>query len=444
MKTNEYLFVLLFFLIAQTLFSQEDAFTNEVTYQGEKVYYNGKPLSGWLFSEEDGINNECDCTLKAKYKNGLLHGSKKEWYKSGKLKETAVYFHGEISSKIKYYPNGNIRKKEQFQNGKIVSSVLYNKDGSLKNKPQTQQINPKKPSNYQVAKPASTQNAQKPTTTQPQYQALEQATYSHPTAYNGLLKIYYPNGKVKRVTFHKDGMLVKDSIFYDTGKLNYTKKFSDGELVHQEKYSKDNHLLIEVNFTNNKKHGIQRKNYSNGKPEVIEEYNNGDLTHYEKYYENGKLKVEENYKFNKKHGNHKRFDETGNLIYLIVYDMDEIIRQESYENGIKKVITQLNDLSEIKEYKNNQLIQLKYLNKTTNKKDSIWIKYDANTGYKLSETAYINGKKTREGQYLNNKKDGTWIYYAQNQEKETKEEYKNGNKISSVTLTYAKQIKNLS
>lgn len=430
------LFILFSFYYVQ---SQVDVFKDEVTYNGDRVFYKGKPLTGTLYDPQDGVKNECYCILKAKYKNGYLNGVKKQWYQSGKLKENAIYRNGKISSRKKYFSNGKLRKKETFDNGNIISSILYNKDGTPKNSSPTtsEVINKPKKTNSQTSN-----IAQNPNNTASVIPSQE-TSVPNSDSFNGLLRIYYPNGKVKRVTFHKNGLLVKDSIFYDNESLKMTKKFSDGELIHHEKYSDKNILLKEMNFLNNKKEGIQRANFENGKPKIIEEYKNGDLVHYEAYFENGNLKHEQNYKFNKKNGVQKLFDSSGELLSLQVFDMGKLVKNEIYGDNFKKIITHINGLIETKKYnKNDQLIRLQYIDEKTKQKDSLWIEFDSVTENKLTEKAYVNAKKTREGQYTDNKKDGVWKYFAQNSLSETKVVYKMGEKVSSKKLIYAKQIKN--
>ncbi len=418
------------------VFAQDDVFTDEITYQDNKVYYNGKPLSGWLFSAEDGIPNQCDCTLKAKYKKGVLDGVQKKWYANGKPKEFSNYSNGIILNKTLFFKNGNIRKKEVYNNGTIISSILYNKDGSKKggsypNITQQTTNSSVAQTNTDVLGSNQTNLITTPIINNNEYQQ------------QGLLKTFFPDGKIKKIELHKNGMLVKDSIFYQNGNLKITKKYTDGELIHSEEYLQNKTLVKEQNFINNKKHGLQRENFENGSPNLIENFDNGELVHKEIYHKNGNLLNEENYKFGKKNGLQKTFDETGNLVLLQEFNMNILIKNERYTDEGKEVLRTINEVTEIKLYnKSDQLIAQKYENIKTKQKDSLWIKYDPKTGFKTEETSYINGFITKKGAYKDNKKEGAWIYYWQDKKGEIVKHYKDDNLIKTKAYTYAKQIKN--
>jgi len=458
--------VLFFLIITNISFAQNDVFNNEVVKKNGKIYYKNKLFSGTLYSDTDGVPNKCDCTLKASYLNGLLKGTKKEWYRTGKLKysgkfingkKTGIhisyyksgrkkseikYANGSIINKKLYYNNGKLRKVETYKNKTVVSSVLYNRDGTKKasekqqktTKIVTSTTNDKKNTIKQSKKSDVKQHAKKEKTMV--VQNINLVT-------DGLQKSYFSNGNIKRIAYAKDGLLVKDSLFYPTGKMKLIKKFFDGELIHSEKYNQNEKLLFESNFENNKKHGFQKENYENGNPKIIENYENGMLNHREVFFENGSLKVEENFRFNKKQGIQKYYDDKSVLKELEEYNNNKLIRHEKYTNEGKELISIVNNLSKIKTYNsNNKLIKLAYENIVTKKPDSLCVTYNPENGNKLEETAYNEGKIIRKGKYSNNKKDGKWVNYWLNGKKETHLHYKEGVLLSSQTYTYAKQIKN--
>ena len=473
MKKLWYLFI--FFLSFQSLIAQQDAFENEVSHRNGLVYFKGKPLTGKLFSEEDN-NNKCSCTLEAQYKKGLLNGYKKTYYKNGKLKfsgkfvmgvknGTHTYYYnngkkklvekyakGNLIEKIRYYKNGHIQKKETFDNGKVLSSIIYNRDGSPKN-------SNTKYNNTSINNSQSTQTPDKPKTktvyvikNKPPTNQTRSLKVKNKKSYNpqlntqpsdGLQKSYYDNGLPKRISFYKEGLPVKDSLFYETGNLQLVKKFNDGELIHLESYYPENILEKEENYLNNKKHGLQTYNYQNGKTQKIETYEYGQLTHSEKFNEKGQLLKEENYKFGKKHGAQKQYDDNGKLVELKIYDAGRLIKHERYTKDGKELVKIQDELAEIKVFnQQNHLIALKYENINTKQPDSLWLTFDPESGEKLTEKAYVNGKLVRKGQYLHNQKNGDWLIFWQNGQKETHKLYDKGKIISSETLTYAKQIKN--
>ncbi len=430
---------LLFFLLLiqlHVVFGQNDAFTNEITYQGDKVFYENKPLTGLLFSAEDGISNKCDCTLKAKYKNGLLNGYEKKWYSNGKPKEFSNYSHGVILNKTRYYSNGVIKKKETYSNGNLVSSELYNKDGSRKGASEVVYTQQKTP--LITSENNTTNNEEQP-------QAVYTPTTINTISYQrqGLIKAFFPNGKIKKVTLYKNGMLVKDSLFYKNGNLNITKKYADGELIRIEEYLPNKTLKKEQNFINNKKHGVHKINYKNGSTKTLENYKNGELTHKESYFENGDLSSEENYNFGKKHGIQKTFDTNGKLKILEEYQMNILVRNEKYTPEGKEITRKIKALSEVKNYdSSDRLIAVKYQNTKTKQKDSVWTTYNPVTGFKEHEIAYLNGFKIREGAYQNNQKQGVWHYYLTTKKGEILKWFKDNKRIKTKSYTYAKQIKN--
>jgi antitoxin component YwqK of YwqJK toxin-antitoxin module len=452
-------------LSSNYIFAQNDVFNSETVNKNGIIYYKNKPLIGTLYSDTDGIPNKCDCTLKAQYHNGLLNGSKKEWYKNGKLKYSGnykngkkvgvhVYYYesgkkkselkysnGNLISKKLYYNNGNLRKEEKYSNNTIVSSILYNKDGSRKttNKEESTPNKNNKNKKNNVSKQLVSNKTEK-------VKQRDNNNITHDyfvTNKDGLKKIFYPDGTIKRIVFVKDGLLVKDSLFFPNSKMQLIKKYNDGELIHLEKYNEKGQLLIEKNFENNKKHGFQKEYYENGTPKVIENYENGMLIHKEEFYKNSNIKLEENYKFNKKHGIQKYYSENGELKELMEYKNDILVNHEKYLDEGKEIISIEDGLASIKLYNSeNKLIKKYFKNNKTGKPDSLSVTYNPDNGNKLSEIAYKNGKIIRKGKYLNNKKNGEWIIYWINGKKETHNTYQNGNLLSSKTIIYEKQVKN--
>ncbi len=426
---NRLLLLIIFSLNITNIYSQNDAFTNEITRKGNKVYFNGKPLSGWLFSEEDGIPNQCDCLLKARYKNGYLNGTKQVFYSSGKPKEKSVYVNGVIKSKILYYPNGKKKKEEKYKQGTLISSTLYNRDGTIKGQTNN---NSEVNQNTQVNQVA---------TDKPVKSTVLVKNNTSQTS-GGLQKVYYPNGKPKQISLYKNGLLVKDSLFFEEGKIQIVKKYSDGELTHLEEYYKNGGLKYEKNFLNNKKNGQQKEFQENGYPVLMEDYENGELLHREEYNKEGTPVSEVNYKYGKKDGPQIIYDKIGKPLSVEEYKLGILIKSEKITKTGKETIHIQNKIKEIKKYnKQNKLILSGYeLGDGT--KDSVWIKYDSITGNKLSEIAYKKGRKIREGTYKNNQPDGKWHFYQSNKVKETLKTYKEGKLLDSKIITYTKQIKN--
>jgi len=492
----KFIWLVAMFLCLTTTYSQTDVFDNEVTQQNGLLLYKGKPFTGNLYSEEGNKHTQCDCILKAGYKNGKLNGSKKEWYKNGNLKFSGKYVNGKengvhtyyyengkkkqvikyrlgkITEKTIYYANGRPKKKETYSNGQIVSSLIFRRDGTLKNKnakpvtvtktvvssnpvPESEneiaQKVPKKTDKkvkFVIKKHQPVENNQpqssiknepeQPAVSKTYVQTIDQSNYL-----DGLHQELDENGLKKRVLLVKDGLKVKDSLFYTNGQLQLVKKYSDGELIHFEKYNEQGKIIKEENFLNNKKNGLQQDYYDNGTPKLIESYESGLLAHQEKYNEQGTMMSEKNFRFGKPNGLQKTFDQEGDLTELKEFNMGVLIRHEKYTANGKELIKIKEHLAQIKLFNNNdRLVEIKYENIKTKQPDSLWQKFDAQTGEKIEETAYNNGKIVRKGSYVKNQKNGKWVIYWKNGKKETRQYYQNGKLLRSETLTYARQIKN--
>lgn len=103
-------FLLVFFLVYQISFSQEEITANEINFNGERAFKNGMPYTGIIYSFEKA-NNDCRCLLEANYVNGYLHGEKKEWHKNGNIKFIGTYRKGKLIENAKLFDlDGNIIK----------------------------------------------------------------------------------------------------------------------------------------------------------------------------------------------------------------------------------------------------------------------------------------------------------------------------------------------
>ena len=458
------LVVISVFMFSFWLHAQEDVLEHEVVFKGGKAFFQGKPLNGNVYSDDEAPN-ECKCTFKASYANGLLHGWKKEWYpngrpkfsgkfshgepvgthvyyyESGKVKKKEKYVNGTLTERTLYYSNGKPKKKEKYANGNLISATLYNRDGT----PKGGTTSAKTTSTSQVRQNTSTGKnpPAKPkhkTQNVPVNQTGEVDVNSLP---DGLHRFYFADGKTKRVIVKSEGLLIKDSLFYPSGNLKKVLKYNFGELIHTEEYNSDGKLLREQNFSNNKKHGIQIENYADGSPHIKEVFEYGLLVRKEEYNKTDKLINEENYSFGKPHGFHKKFDDSGALVELKEYNTGRLIRFERYENGQKQVLeNEQGNLYQVKVFNDQgQLLESGQLNLETGVKEGLWLYYNPQTGYKHKEEYYENGKLLHQGEYLNNKKSGTWIFYSKDKQKEKRIKYKNGVAIDSIIIRYDLQIK---
>ncbi len=454
------LFVLFGLLFGTYAFAQKGAFDNEVTENNGKIYFEGKPFTGVLFSSQDGIPNDCDCTLKASYKNGLLHGLKREWHVNGKLKfkgkyengkpvgthvylddkgktiKKLTYHNGALQEKTLYYANGRIKKKEVYENGRVIQAVIYNRDGSIKgatHEDKTRQADEKPKRNKKPDVPSGPDN-----------ELTNRANPINSRNANGLQYEYFDNGRIKRILLKQNGLPVKDSVFYENGQVRSVKKYINGELVHTEWHSEAGVLLKEENFMDNKKHGVQRENYSDGSAKRLEIYEFGFLSHREEFGPNGKPVLEENYRFGKKDGVQKYYDPTGNLTEWSEYRNGILIQRRKKTPEGEEITKLEGEIFSVKTFDaGNNLIRLYYLQKDEKTLDSLWVEFDPVTRQKTLQKKYRNGKLIEQGRFLNGHKNGTWVYYAPDSTYEKREIYRNGKIIKRQKLIYGRQLKKL-
>ncbi len=446
------------------LHGQDDVLDHEVVYRNGKAYYQGKPLTGTVYSDDEAPN-KCKCTLRASYAGGMLNGWKKEWYangrpkfsgkfshgrpvgmqvyyyESGKVKKKEKYVNGTLTERTLYYANGKPKKKEKYGNGTLISAVLYNRDGTPKggvrtpktatrksvSKNQTQDQTVKTPANSGVSNVNITTSGEIDVNTLP----------------DGLNRFFFADGKPKRVIVKSQGLLIKDSLFYPSGNLKKVLKYNFGELIHTEEYNKDGKLIIEHNFDNNKKQGIQIENFPDGSPHVREAYANGLLVRKEEFNRSGTLIKEENYSFGKPHGLQKKFDDSGHLLELKEYDAGRLIRFERYKEGQKQVLENISgDIYKVKIYDTEgRLTESGKLNIATDTKEGTWTYYNPQTEQKQKEEFYKHGKLSYFGAYSHNRKEGIWTYYSDDHQKEKRIHYKDGMAIDSTIIRYDLQIK---
>ncbi len=458
MKKTLLLFAVLLSFVQ--IFAQEEASQSEVTKKKGLVYYEGRPFSGWLLSDETISGNECECTLKARYKNGKKNGLMQQWYRNGTLKYSGYYRNNvKVGEHKYYYPNGKLKRIERYKSGGIVEKTYYLKNGrkqkfeKFKNGMLVDAINyiktdETKTNPSQITRDKTQKKKNKSSKEKNNENNVIQLTEPDqeveiPPLENGLQKILYPGGQTKRVIFYKNGVIAKDSLFYENGQLQTAMKFEDGELIHSEKYDEAGQILEENNFSNNKKNGYQKKYYPGGQVKEIAFYNMGQLEHLEQYNETGKPVKEENYRFGKPHGDQKYYDENGKLVEYKLYDTGMLKRHERYTSEGKEVITATGDLYKIEVYDlNDRLKNIHFENIQTRKKDSTWTEFDEN-GNKVKEILYKNDRIYRKGKFKNGKKDGLWVYYWKNKVGETREWYQDGNLVKTQKIDYRRQIKNL-
>ena len=124
------LIIFLFLAVFGKSFAQIEVYQSDTKVVDNLVYYNNKPLTGVLFSDDEQlVPNACECTLRIKYENGLRNGKYQEWNINGKIKKEAVYKQGVLQQQ-KVYNNDGLFVETHYKSGKPIKEVYY-KDGKI-------------------------------------------------------------------------------------------------------------------------------------------------------------------------------------------------------------------------------------------------------------------------------------------------------------------------
>lgn len=253
--------------------AQIDVLTDEISHKNELVYYENNPLTGTLYSNDEiEIPNNCQCTLKEKYTNGVLNGLKQEWYTSGKPKFKGEYINGKPDKTHIYYnTNGKPIKKIVFENGITVLETGYDTNGDI---------------SFEIPYKNGKKSGEK--------KAYHNGKISVITTYkndkkNGLEK-YFTQGEITQEKEYKNDQLIKIA--------NYENKQLKKEILYN-----NLHQTIKT-YSGNKLQKIETfKNNSNAiKDGIFKVFDaNGNLIS-EKFYINNRLQNSGNYRNKQKEG----------------------------------------------------------------------------------------------------------------------------------------------
>ncbi len=230
-------------LTAMLLRAQVNVFEDEVTVKNGTLYYNGIPLTGTLFSNDsEPVPNACECTLKASYRNGKLHGIKQTWYPDGSLKFKGKFANGKPVGIHLYFQNGTPYITEQYENGQLVEKEEIINSG-------------KRISKFKNGQPVSVKIFNK------EGRLISKEIFSGPN---------------KEIHFYdRDGKVRKTEQYQNNKKHGEWQTYLDDREVIYERY--ENGRLIEKGkFIDNRKHGTWIKIEGNLK--IEERYKNGKLT----------------------------------------------------------------------------------------------------------------------------------------------------------------------
>ena len=264
--------IIVLLLTTITGFAQIEAFQDEIQEINGVAYYNNKPFTGTLYSnDEQPVKNECECTLKALYKNGKLHGDKTLWYPSGKLKFKGRYENGKpIGKHIELYESGAVKNEWEYASDGTYTQSGYDEEGNKISE-----------SFFDASTGEKTVKLFKNGTIIAEKKYINNQLVSETT---------YENGKpvIEKII---DGKHEIEKIFDSNGIPEIRKSFLKGTQIKDGKwevYDEFGNLLVEAVYKNNVL--IEKQNYQNGKKHG-ESYKvntiTGELT--KNYYRNGNL-----------------------------------------------------------------------------------------------------------------------------------------------------------
>lgn len=162
------------------------------------------------------------------FKNGPREGTCKYYFNNGKLQAEIIFKAGESEVK-EYHFNGALYLEEKYKNGHLISQIFFDEKGK--------------------------------------------------TVQNGIIKLYYENGKLKELKTIQGGRLNGVSRqFYPDGILRGEYAYKDGILNGISRdYYRDGVLSAVRNFKEGRKEGISRNYYENSNLFLESSYKNGLL-----------------------------------------------------------------------------------------------------------------------------------------------------------------------
>lgn len=253
--------------------AQVEALESEVKKLNGITYYNGKPFSGTLYSDdEQEINNECKCTLKATYKNGKLDGIKQMWYPSGKLKFKGRYENGnEVGKHIELYESGAPKYEWEYASDGSYTQIGYDSEGNKTSETYFDASTGEKVTKIfkdgsLVSEEKYAHNKLHSIITYENNRPVKEKFFDDK---HDIKKIYDRNGIPLARESYLKGTLTKDGVWevYDeSGNLAVQATYREGKLIGKQPYK------------NGKKHGVG----------FAVSLSSGDMTKY--FYKNGELK----------------------------------------------------------------------------------------------------------------------------------------------------------
>lgn len=283
----------------------------------------------------------------------------------------------------------------------------------------------------------------------------------------GLWKYYYQNGKLRRTSEFKDGMLSGETVLYLQNGNTELRRFFKADEPHgiSEYYKQVGYKYEEMNYVNGKAQGTMKGFGSNGDLKYEFDYKDNQRNgKYTAYYPDGKVSAKGQFKNDKIDGVFERFHHNGEKSVVTNYDEGEYQgKHESYySNGQLQTSGSYVESTQVGEWLsyniNGKLIEKENFDEK-GKLTGSSIQYDEN-GNKTIEFEYKNGKlisykcydesggilkedeskkglaslisvhpwgaKQTEGAYKSGERDGMWKFHDEYGNLDEEQNYKNG------------------
>lgn len=310
-------------LTKELYYNQPGHLQDSILYENKEPEYaitinhsNQKPKFNMEFSHgvKDGLytyyNFYGNKRIEGSYDNGETEGKWSWYHENGQIERTATYSRGELHGPvIDLYDNGQIESESYFRFGMADSTwISYDENG-----------NKIIITEYEMDEPHGRKEFY---SEEGILQLVRFYKHGILTGYsylnaegeelpmipllngNGIIKAYYPNGKVSREMEYRNGDLVGLYKHYDdTGQI-----------------------LEEFPYTANEYHGTMKTYHRNGRVKNEQTYFFG-YKHGRslEYFDTGKLKKEDNFRNDLQHGESKTYDASGKLINNEIYFNGEIV-----------------------------------------------------------------------------------------------------------------------
>lgn len=290
--------------------NKESEYTIRINHSNQQPKFNiqfSHGVKDGSYSFYDFYGNKL---IEGLYDNGETEGNWTWYHENGKIERTATYSMGALHGPIiDLYDTGQIESESYFKFG-MADSTWISYDESGNNKVITE---------YEEDLP------------------------------HGRKEFYSDEGTLQLVRIYRHGIIIGYSYlneqgeelpmipvingtgivkaYYPNGKVSREMEYLNGDLVGLYKHYDDTGMLLEeIPYTANEYHGIMKEYHKNGTLKLEQAYFFG-FKHGRsvEYFETGKIKKEENFINDIQHGDSRLYDASGKLLNNEIYFNGEII-----------------------------------------------------------------------------------------------------------------------